>query len=846
MYRPALSASRPEINPAIPINLPGEVTASFSSAIPDIQNVLNSNMNLASLTLEQIRRRYEKSAHNSAPINRSQQGGSVSKMPPAAPVNERKSVIVAPEKRLANFTPETLRDIAELMLRTPGSFNNQLGDHVPYLLINSGALPRRAVISVRQNDEPPNYIRAGQQQQSRMPREIVIELRRTFRLGDDASAHYNLIRDGVSVTNAPDGECLYRAISQGLADMDIQISIEQLRSIAADELISHPARYLGAIDRDILDEEYQALCEQRSACDGGKLPIESAPECIDIDSLSSSASHLSIEEGPSAKKPMHRQEREPGISTRLAGLLRDMNGLHHAEAQELLDLLIVEQVVKYASTGIMSGEAEKVGGRVIHSVAEGLLDVLRRKEKSEDEVFRALFPDAFDDKVVFVNALPIIMHLPAGLRVMELMHLLSKDPALKETINVFLHYSHVANRAKSLEYINAKNFFERVKISAGSITRMTLVDREVLKRCGANKESADLSKVIMDHSIKLLEDSGFTRKSLLTTKLFPSGRMGGRPMSVKEVQLSAGILYTGRRQAVSEFTLQKLQQLDYVSYSRFLSRTLGLRSHTQQVRTQSDAKSSQSYKLSTLAAVAALGASAQHSVHLARARNAEKDREWETGNEAGKVYDRAVRDNFNERGRLMAPNLIGIGFNLALDSMHQQERQLPSRPSPLRMNPIFKQPALPPESAPVTVPGAEKNEPIAHVLPRASSRSSLVSGTGMANLFDVDSAIMDQAEGMMDNLSELDCEFDREHMKSRVADVYATQSEFKSDNEIKKELLKIDYRDYVKFREPEQQQKRRQLYGPLNANWLPSNSESSPQKELSKTERQRETEKSSI
>lgn len=79
-----------------------------------------------------------------------------------------------------------------------------------------------------------------------------------------------------------------------------------------------------------------------------------------------------------------------------------------------------------------------------------------------------------------------------------------------------------------------------------------------------------------------------------------------------------------------------------------------------------------------------------------------------------------------------------------------------------------------------------------------------------------------------------------------MADVYATQSEFKSDNEIKKELLKIDYRDYVKFREPEQQQKRRQLYGPLNANWLPSNSESSPQKELSKTERQRETEKSSI
>ena len=177
----------------------------------------------------------------------------------AEPAEQIRQIATSPE---ITFSPEDLVRMADSMLRAPGAWHSELGEQAAVLLINSAQLPSGTVLTVKR-DEVTHIYRQGQNEHfitggyQPQPGETHVGLRYRELSG---MGHYDVeTAPGRIIPIAPDGNCLYQAVSRGLSEGGHNnFDFKRLRDIAANEFLAHSPRYLQMVDVARLKVELEA------------------------------------------------------------------------------------------------------------------------------------------------------------------------------------------------------------------------------------------------------------------------------------------------------------------------------------------------------------------------------------------------------------------------------------------------------------------------------------------------------------------------------------------------------------------------------------------------------------
>ncbi|MFS2221083.1 hypothetical protein [Pantoea sp. B65] len=169
-----------------------------------------------------------------------------------------------------SFTAADIRNIADTLLRTAKAWRSELGDMAPLILARAEGMPQNMVLTIHRGAvthvypwRQDGYILHGDRFQP-LPHQLHVPL---FLSGEEGATHYNAVdRHGGLIANPADGDCLFRAIGQGLREYgNLDYSIAHLRHIAADTFIANNDRYLVNVDLDqLIADVEQEKTRQRS------------------------------------------------------------------------------------------------------------------------------------------------------------------------------------------------------------------------------------------------------------------------------------------------------------------------------------------------------------------------------------------------------------------------------------------------------------------------------------------------------------------------------------------------------------------------------------------------------
>lgn len=575
-----------------------------------------------------------------------------------------------------------IMNIANWMLRAPGSFNNQLGDLVIPLLLNSGELPTNTVIAVTTQGQSTDYFRGENNPitlQEAMPHEYKIELHRVpgetnLATGSAPHAHYNLLHNGLLVPNTSDGNCLYRAIlqrnvlmpghqkleqiQQAIGNVEgLDEDIQYLRDRAANAFIDAPEFYLERMDRQILATEYAQIAARRAGIDTPAQPSY-ASSIADVASLASSVSMLSLSEADSPASIVNYSVKEKikrGMTALLPGILAELREVDTDQPEILLNKIRDSQIVGRAAFGVMSGEAETTGTLVLKEVADILLLILENHPELAANVFTALMPANPEDQVQFANALPLIMGHQAGLTVTQLFNQLSHDSARKQVLINSLRQKHIADRPFPMAYIGSMNFFQRMNIASKRIALLLPAAPQAQPQSEVIKTLMQKTDQIFLLSAQQLKSGGLVEKPSLLNRVRSSL---SRPKPSEEPPQTLSLQrVVADKPVVTDDILRQALEADGQSLERFKSQRRSLQTIYYENRAQMDARSSSSLRASATSASLVVGGLSMQNERLRRESNAQREGR-DAYDDAQKNVSRVERDFHNVFMGHPAPNLI--------------------------------------------------------------------------------------------------------------------------------------------------------------------------------------------
>jgi len=195
----------------------------------------------------------------------------------------------------------------------------------------------------------------------------------------------------------------------------------------------------------------------------------------------------------------------------------------------------------------------------------------------------------------------------------------------------------------------------------------------------ALKASLDSAKKTFDQSVKELYDAGLITEPSLLNQFFSVKRQKLKWPALERKHSLDSLL--PENNIFNAALVDDLQQRDRQNFERFQNRTLALREQTRQIRTQHDAKASQSLRLSSLMTDAATLNAAARGAYLATARNAEKEQQWEADKEMQWQESRAVRDVSSEQLRHQALETFLVDAPMHPQSVSSEWAILPLAPT---------------------------------------------------------------------------------------------------------------------------------------------------------------------
>lgn len=172
--------------------------------------------------------------------------------------------------------------------------------------------------------------------------------------------------------------------------------------------------------------------------------VNATPE--DNRSLSSSVSSISLEDSaPAAKKGRIQKIIWSAEPERLPALLTQLRHERENNPARLVDWIDENRIMHFAVIGVLSEQAARMGAVVMFETTNALLYALAKNYSAKQDVFRTLFSN-HELGLRFVNTLPLVLHLPAGLKSTDLLRELSYDKLIQAKIYEFLNEKYVADR----------------------------------------------------------------------------------------------------------------------------------------------------------------------------------------------------------------------------------------------------------------------------------------------------------------------------------------------------------------------------------------------------------------
>lgn len=607
-----------------------------------------------------------------------------------------------------SISARKVNNIADWMVREPGSFNHELGEQPLLMLLNSEALRTGAVIVITHKEADgmvSEYLRSENSIASLneiMVHEYKIELIRSEGESKEIkngvpNSKYNLLHNEQEVPNIHDGDCLFRAIAQSnllrsqpklsvfseaiiSTNNALKNSIQHLRNRAADTFISNPGLYLEKLDPVTLARDYAQLSSWHGNAEELKSLNMSATDgssICDIDTLSASTSLLSLSDtGPSRNKIRRKEKLKLGQSEGLITLHSQLSQVEEREPKDVLQWIQEQQLVGRAAMGIMSAEAEGTGTLVMQEVVTILLLTLENHPELITHVYEAFLPEDKEERAEIVNTIPIIMNRLAGYKMTELIRQLSKNPQIKKDIVESLRQQHIADRPFPLAYIESNNFFGRVNIASKIIVSLIKPRLEGSARNDALNQLLESTTRLFKMSEEKLKAAGLTdNPNWLNVFL---SRIKKRDKSAEPVESPS--LETDKPKITSEI-LRQVHEEDQSNFAKYKNIVSIMQNEFSKTQAEITRKSSQSLRNSTslVESIASANAFALNA-HLADMSNAEKDNRWEVDKERQWEESRRDRDINNNRLCELATDPVRLGINLAVDGMYQ-EMQGDVRPS---------------------------------------------------------------------------------------------------------------------------------------------------------------------
>lgn len=398
----------------------------------------------------------------------------------------------------------------------------------------------------------------------------------------------------------------------------------------------------------------------------------------DLTSLSSSVSSLSLDDAALRAQP--REKIWSAQPEKLPALLSELQRVRRVSPHDLIDWINREQAMAFAVIAVLGGQAERMGTLVMHETAEALLQALAQDSSLTHDVYGALFPSDREVGLRFVNTLPLLMHRPAGVKITRLLNILSRDLALRGKIKAALGKKYVADSPRSEEYAVNNDFYARVKIASQRITTVTSHQaRKILKNLEINNELNGAKKFFAASLINL-DDGGLSKPPSLLSKMLSKKRQA--PSLPPEERKRLATLCPTRAvsqespTALSRTLLQKIQQQDKESFSRWQANTESFRARGRQLLEKEAVKSAQQRQQAMAMSTAVAATLAAQNAHRAMARSVEKGRERDAEKEQQWQLSRAGRDDFNERMRHASPNIMAAAAGAMIDAAVQDMQDM--------------------------------------------------------------------------------------------------------------------------------------------------------------------------
>ncbi|OON41082.1 hypothetical protein BTJ39_03685 [Izhakiella australiensis] len=183
-----------------------------------------------------------------------------------------RSIEFASQTETENKSPEILSadeisQIAEKFIRQDGAYDSMGGDMFPLLLASSEAWPANVALKII-DDAQHHLIDNGKQSKEKQQSLWLL------RSEEKGLPHYDLIgKNGDIVAISRDGNCFFNACSQGLALSGHHFSTQQLRDMAADELIDNPEQYASFLDVKKVREELRAVTATTQELTASDFPV---------------------------------------------------------------------------------------------------------------------------------------------------------------------------------------------------------------------------------------------------------------------------------------------------------------------------------------------------------------------------------------------------------------------------------------------------------------------------------------------------------------------------------------------------------------------------------------------
>ncbi|EIC84551.1 hypothetical protein [Serratia sp. M24T3] len=426
---------------------------------------------------------------------------------------------------------------------------------------------------------------------------------------------------------------------------------------AAGTPVSSPARSLHA---DSIDEN---------------ISLTGSSSTRDIDQLSVATSGLSLNEaGPSRRKNRRREKLKHGQTAMLPELLGQLRQVEKEDTLYVLDWISEQQLVGRASMGIMSAEAESAGTLLMQEVVTVLLMTLNSHPHLISNVYEAFLPDDNEGRAEIINMLPIIMNRLAGYKMAQLIARLSESPSIKQDILETLRQEHVADRPLPMAYIESNNFFGRVNIASKKIVDLFKYHVDEQPANDALNLLLESSERLFRMSEEKLKAAGLTDKPSWRNMFSLRGKKRAKTHVAVDTPHNQAVMTEGKPE-ITEDLLRQALSIDQEKLQKYQDNTLRNRERFSQMRAEISRKSSQSLQQFTAVAtsMAAVNAVAQ-SAYLAASSSAEKQAQWEADKERQSLASRMERDNFNEQLRMLAPDPVRLGMNIAMEGMYQEMR----------------------------------------------------------------------------------------------------------------------------------------------------------------------------